>query len=447
MAAWRSAWGLSAVVALGVACGTVHPRDETASPARVALLPPETAQRLADKAAWHEERIGRRHLTAEGLLAYQAAAKGADDAVTPTAYPDMAIWTGLYLAAESLRSLATGDAAAVRRMDRVMDGLALLHQVTETPGFPARAVQRVTDIPDPRTGWTAGSGRYRDFRWLGDTSVDQVLGVVYGYGWAFDAVNDQTRRDRIAREVTAIVDRIVAHGMRIVGPGGRRVKHGDLTDGVWAENLNALIALALVKTAAHVAPDGPYRAVYRDLIDRKAYDRRAVAARDRWWERFTGVNHSDNNLAVLAYDVLLRYEDDPDLRAQYRKGLLRTWGVTRREGNALFTWVAVAHGASVDAAERDAAIGALVDFPLEQRDVAVVNSERSDVCVAPRRDRTGDLQACAPLPISERPRGPFEWNQNPHRLDRPGRGEQEYSGLGYLVAYWLGRRVGVIEAP
>jgi hypothetical protein len=121
--------------------------------------------------------------------------------------------------------------------------------------------------------------------------------------------------------------------------------------------------------------------------------------------------------------------------------------VAGREGNALLTGIAVAHGVPVDQTAARAAIASLMDFPLEQRDMEVRNSRRPDVCVARRRDRTGDLQACVPLPVSERPRGPFEWNQNPYRLDGPGRGTQEYSGLGYLVAYWLGRRVELVGGP
>ena len=443
-----AAWLLGAVVAAASsACLVAAPERGTPGPVPLEPLAREEAQRLAEKAAWHEDRIGRRHVTAEGLFAYQADATRADFDAAPTAYADMAIWTGLYLAAESLRYGVTVDPEAVDRMDHVINGLSLLHQVTRTPGFPARAVQRPTDPPEPSAHWKSGSGPFSQYRWLSDTSVDQVLGVVYGYGWAFDATDDQARRRRVAAEVTAIVDRIVGHGMRIVDGEGRRVKHWDLTSGFFTENLNALIALALVKTAAHVAPDGPYEGVYRDLVKRKGYDRRAVAARDRWWEYFTGRNHSDNNLAVLAYDVLLRYENDPVLRGRYHQGLRRTWGVTRHDGNALSTGIVVAHGVAVDPVAVRSAIGSLLDFPLEQRDVAVMNSSRPDVCVSPRRDRTGNLQACEPLPLSERPRGPFEWNQNPSRLDGPGRGTQEYSGLGYLVAYWMGRRVALIEAP
>jgi hypothetical protein len=409
---------------------------------------PLVAQRLAEKAQWHDDRIGRRHLTDEGLLAYQADALRDEAAgVRPTAYADMAIWTGVYLGAEALRSAVTSDPEAARRVARVVDGLAFLQEITQTPGLLARAVQPVDHPPDPLPDWRAGMERYRDYRWLGNVSVDQVLGVVFGYGLAFDLAADQERRGRIARRVSEIADHLHDHGMTIVDATGRRVKHGDLSPGFFSENLNALIALAIVKTAAHVSPDGPYQARYHDLIQRHGYDRRSAAARDRWWERLTGVNHSDNNLAMLAYDVLMRYEADERLRARYRTGLARTWRVTSREGNALFTYIAASGGVPVGADALADAQRALLDLPIDPRDVAVVNSTRADICIATRRDRTGDPQACAPLPIGERPAGPFEWNENPYRLDRPGVGRQAYTGLGYLLAYWVGRHRGFLSGP
>lgn len=436
-----------AIVATTSACLVAEP-DLVPTPASgFEPLDHRTAQALADKAAWHEDRITRRHLTPDGLLAYQADSSRADFDVSPTGYPDMAIWSGLYLAAESMRYAVTADPAGLERIDQLIGGLSLLHHVTQAPGFVARAVRRETDPPGRSEYWKNGTGAFSRYQWLADTSVDQFLGVMYGYGWAFDATDDPARRDRISREVSAIVDRIVANGMQIKDGDGRRVKHGDLTAGLFAENLNSLIALALVKTAAHVAPDGGYEAVYRDLADRRGYAKDAEAARDRWWEVFTGVNHSDNNLAILAYDALLRYEDDAALRNRYLAGLRRTWNVSKREGNALTTWVAAAHGVPIGRTGERLAIASLMDFPLEQRNVETMNSRRPDVCVSPRPDRTGDPQACEPLPISERPRGPFEWNQNPYRLDRKGGGQHEYSGLGYLTAYWLGRRVGAISAP
>lgn len=412
------------------------------------LSEPVEAERLWEKAVWHERTIGIRHLTAEGLLAYQAdATRSADDGVRPTAYSDMAIWSGLYLAAEALRAAVTADPEARHRVERLVAGLSLLQDITRTPGLLARAVQPLVDPPDPLPDWRAGEGDYRGYRWLGNVSVDQVLGVVYGYGLAFDLDEDPVRRRAIARRVTDIADHLAAHGMTIVDTTGKRVKHGDLSPGWTSENLNALIALALFKTAVHVSPEGPYQRIYRDLIDRHGYARRARAARDRWWEHLTGVNHSDNNLAMLAYDVLLRYEDDANLREQYRAGLERTWRVVRSERNALFTYIARSGGVAVGGDALASAQRTLLEFPLDQRDEPVVNSTREDVCLSPRRDRSGDLQACAPLPVSERPRGPFEWNENPYRLDRLGAGSQAYSGLGYVLAYWMGRQRGLIPAP
>ncbi len=439
----------AAAVLIGLVAGCAGERG-AAGPAGIGSLSETVAvERLWEKAVWHERTIGDRHLTAEGLLAYQADATRPEGAgVRPTAYSDMAIWSGLYLAAEALRWAVTADPDARRRVERVVGGLSFLQDITRTPGLLARAVQPVSDPPDPLPDWRPGEGDDRNYRWLGNVSVDQVLGVVYGYGLAFDLdVESSTQRRAIARRVADIADHIAAHGMTIVDSTGRRVKHGDLSPGWASENLNALIALAVFKTAAHMSPEGPYQRIYRDLIDRHGYARRARAARDRWWESLTGVNHSDNNLAMLAYDVLLRYEEDASLREQYRSGLDRTWRVVRSEGNALFTYIARSGGVAVGGDSLRSALRSLLEFPLDQRDDKVINSTREDVCLSARRDRAGDLQACAPLSVSERPRGPFEWNENPYRLDRLGGGTQAYSGLGYLLAYWMGRQRDLIEAP
>jgi hypothetical protein len=55
------------------------------------------------------------------------------------------------------------------------------------------------------------------------------------------------------------------------------------------------------------------------------------------------------------------------------------------------------------------------------------------------RARNGRLQACAPLPVEERPPSTFEWKENPYRLDGGGDGAKLYTGTDYLLAYWLGR--------
>ena len=48
-------------------------------------------------------------------------------------------------------------------------------------------------------------------------------------------------------------------------------------------------------------------------------------------------------------------------------------------------------------------------------------------------------QARELVPIELRPASSFEWKSNPYRVDAYVRPETEYTGLDYLVAYWLYR--------
>jgi len=39
----------------------------------------------------------------------------------------------------------------------------------------------------------------------------------------------------------------------------------------------------------------------------------------------------------------------------------------------------------------------------------------------------------------------FEWSSNPYRLDRAGDPRVALAGVDYLLAYWLGRRHGILS--
>jgi hypothetical protein len=275
--------------------------------------------------------------------------------------------------------------------------------------------------------------------------VDQLDGIVFGAGAAFDALDDGPERRRLVAAIGGIVGGMVEHGMTLQDLGGQRTKHGDLTCGVFTESLNCLIALSAVKVAHHVTGSERFAEAYRALVQRR-YPEHAVSARDRWWEGVTGVNHSDNNLAFLAYYNLIRYETDPRLSALYQRSLERAWSVVRREKNPLFTFVyhSLAPRSEWDAPALADAMDSLERFPtLESRyDPEALASG----CIAHRLDRLRRRQACAPLPMDERPQVAVEWNQNPARLEPGTRTREAYSGFDYLVAYWLGRTHGFVGA-
>jgi hypothetical protein len=47
------------------------------------------------------------------------------------------------------------------------------------------------------------------------------------------------------------------------------------------------------------------------------------------------------------------------------------------------------------------------------------------------------------LPVDERSFG--HWNTNPYKLDQGGSGDREYDGAAYLLPYWMGVRLGLLD--
>lgn len=446
--AWGWQWVWIPAVSVLPACTVSHPVNISDLDSAQAGFGQQDLSILFEKAMQLESLIQKRHLTPEGLLAYGISLASPDsDEVTGMAYSDMAIWSGCYVAAQAFRYAVTDDPLALAQVQRSVRGLHLLQDVTGKKGLLARGVKR-WDETSPETGpeWHRGVAPFMDYQWLGDVSVDQMNGVIFGYAVAFDLIGDAVLKESIAHYVKAIADHLIDHGLTIQDVDGKPTKHGDLTAGLFSEPLNALIALAVMKSAYHVSGDKKYQHRYLGLVYEEGYHKRAIRARDPWWENFTGVNHSDNNLAFLAYYTLLLHENDPALLKYYWKSLDRAWNVVRDEGNPLFTFIY--HALSTDNRHDVQALHQAVEtlrlFPVERRNFRVVNSRRQDICISFRRDRFGRKQACEPVPIDRRPSDDFEWKENPYRLDGGGEGNLEFSGVDYLLPYWMGRYHGFI---
>jgi len=399
---------------------------------------PHDAKHLLKKAMAYESQMGRMHLSPEGLVRY-AARDGSPQIIV---LPDTCIWTGCYVAAEAFRWAVTEDSDAKIRLTRSLHALHLLQEVTGKRGLLARTLWKGHFSTSPEMGeWHAGTGKFSDYMWLGDVSADQLNGAFFGYALAFDLLEDRPLRQQIADDVGAIADHLLDNRMRIVDIDGHPTRHGHLGSGLLTEDLNALIALMVMKVAHHVTVAPRFHRAYVHLIREKRYHFRAAQARDKWWEYLRGINHSDNNLAYLAYYSLMRLEKDPSLKKVYLKGLKRTWGIVRPERNPFFTFI---HHAFLPKDQHepealDRALETLFLFPRIKRSRHVENSRRHDICRAFWKDRHGHPQACHPLPIQERPSDSFEWKANPYRLDGGGDGKTTYAGVDFLISYWMGR--------
>jgi hypothetical protein len=393
-----------------------------------------------------EGLVGRIHLRKPGTL---------DAGWTQPDNDNDGLWTSLYVAAEAFRFAVTGDAQARKNSWESLQALMFLEKVTGIPGFAARSVVPTTQ-PKPDHGeWhRSADGRWW---WKGDTSSDELDGHYFAHAVYFDLAATPADKEEIRQVVSRITDHILDHAYYYVGPSGTPTRWG-----VWApeklnrelawigdRGLNSLEILSHLKVADHIVGKARYAQAAKNLIEQHGYALNTVWQKSVW-PQF--VNHSDDQLAFLAYYPLLTYERDAKLREIYRASLERSWQIERPEHSPLFNFIYAAcrqadnrtdpakrpfaAGLDPKAYDRDLCLEWFRDVPADLMDWTVKNSDRQDigeiVMSRHRRPRSNWV-----LNVAERPL--MRWNGDPYELDGGDGGASRDDGTFILLPYWLGR--------
>jgi hypothetical protein len=372
------------------------------------------------------------------------------------------LWTSIYVAAEAFRYAVTADPAAKRNARRSLEALMFLERVSGIPGFAARSIWPASEPMPARGEWhPAADGRWW---WKGDTSSDEVDGHYFAYSIYYDVAADDAERVEIREYVRRITDHILDHGLCYVGPSGEPT-----TWGVWApeklnhdlrrlgdRGLNSLQILSFLKVAEHIVGDPRYAAKSKELIEKHAYEANTVFQKHAW--PTNRVNHSDDELAFLAYYPLMIHERDAALRKIYSFSLRRTWQAERPEKSPFFNLI---YGASLqadewtkpterpaaalvdrDAYDQQACLEWFRDVPADTVSWTVHNSGRQDLGPL-ATNRFGRLCSDVVLPVSERP--VMRWNGDPYLLDGGSEGRYRDDGAAILLPYWMGRYHRLID--
>jgi hypothetical protein len=368
------------------------------------------------------------------------------------------LWTSLYVAAEAFRYASTGDPQARANAWQSLEALMFLEEVTGLPGFAARSIVPPEGDPQARYGGEWHKSKDGRWWWKGDTSSDEVDGHYFAYQVVYDLASDEAEKKRIAAVVARITDRIMEHGYTYVGPSGRRTTWGMWAPEVlnfdleWIEErgLNSLELLSHLKVAHHVTGDQKYHEAARKLIEVHAYAINTVEQKIVW--PASSVNHSDDELAFVAYYPLVVLEEDPALRRIYLFSLERSFQIERPERSPLFAYIYAAgrQGSKrpepglVPRSDYDAEemIEWFRDVPEDLYEWAVVNSKRHDL-PRPAANRFGRMVSDVVLPASERRL--MRWNGDPYQLDGGGNGASRDDGTYILLPYWMGRYHRLME--
>ncbi len=390
---------------------------------------------LAQKAAHFEAIVAARHdrygLTADSHL----GAPGDTAQNIPVDNDNDGLWTAIYAAAECFRFAVTGAPEAQARARKAIEAMLFLEEVAGGRGFPARSFIRKGDRL-PRDGewhWTPDGQYY----WKADTSSDEIVGHYVAFGIAYDLLPDADLKAKIVATTRRITDHIIANGYTLVDLDGKPTKWGWWSKARFAEDpeetaLNSLQLLSFLLTAAHITGDERYAAEYRKVAHELGYLDLILKLK----QVRTELNFSDEELAMLPFYGVFRYERDPARLAVYRRALDDWWENMAREKNPLWTLIYLVAKPDADV-DLPGAVRTLARMPLDVIHWDVKNSHRADIVWAEKPDRFGKREAVTLLPPDERPT--MRWNANPFVVDGGRGGRAEDDGAAYLLPYWLGR--------
>jgi hypothetical protein len=401
---------------------------------------------LAQKADFFEQRIAARHVR-HGMVSDSMLCVPGDISSNVTRDSDNdGLWTAMYLGAEAYRYAVTRDPTARANAQRSVRLLMRLEEITGIAGFPARSFLSTNEPPPHGGEWhPTADGKWL---WKGDTSSDEIVGHYFGYALYFDRVADNEEKAAIRKTVSRVTDHLIRNDYDLIDLDGRPTRWGQWSqryfqteEGKYEQPLRSLELLSFLKTAHHIAGDARYAEAYKDRVRRGYADQMRLY---RHWPGGGEINFSDDELAYLSYDPLLRYETDHKLRAIYLDGLRFTWEKIRPDYNPLWNYITAASGAiRMTQAVREESLRTLERIPTDMVEWTTINSHRIDVKLQPVADRFGRPQLSEVLAPDERATG--KWNSNPYRPDGGGAGRSEDDGSYFLLPYWMGRYHGWVR--
>ena len=400
---------------------------------RIELRP----MRLAEKAAAFERRVEARH-DRLGFVAPSVLDRPGD-LTSSRPHPDDndGLWTAMYGAAECFRYAVTHSPAALARARRAVEAVLKLEEVTGRPGYPARSYIRHGD-------WRSQDGTWHwspdgAVEWKSDTSSDEIVGHFYLFALAHELLPDPALQARIRATATRIMDHILLQGLNLTDIHGQPTYWGRWSPDYFSTvrgkgdgPLNAVELLSFLLVTHRLSGEAKYRAEYDRLIERGGY----LTLATRLHELREELNYSDEELAMLPFYLIFRYEKHPARLAVYREAMEAWWQNIQRERNPLWMFI-YQTGHPERRIDMAPAAYTLYRIPMDLLNWAVDNTWRKDIEWSARQDRFGRREALTWLPPDERPT--MKWNGNPFVVTGGGAGTSEDDGAFFLLPYWMGR--------
>jgi hypothetical protein len=330
-------------------------------------------------------------------------------------------------------------------------------------GFITRSLVRDDEGPvfedkKTRSNWHLQEYQGRQYYWKDDTSSDEYAGHFFGVPLYYDLCAKEEEKEGLREWARLTMDYVIDGGYVLLDLDGERTTFGYWKDLGVAWNgldicvekygetyyeecvgsrhgqgwLNSAEILGHLLAAWHMTGDQKYYDEYERLAGDEHYADMIKVIDDTFTVTRPAIaNHSDHELAMLAYITLLRYDPNPARREQYVQSLLDFYVWEREEHNP---WqIGVIGGVYSEDVDLDGAVQTLKDMPNDWREWAYDNSHRKDA----RRngtDRHQRPQFSRVFPYDEI--RTMKWNGSPYAVVGGGNGQGVLAPTPYLIAYW-----------
>lgn len=295
------------------------------------------------------------------------------------------LWTGLYTAALCFEYACTKDPEVRELAKRSLLAMIKLTEITGVEGFTARAI-RYPDSIEYGTGvrhewhYTKDSDG-KDCEWLGETSSDEMVGHFYCYANYYDLVADDEEKKLIAGVVAKVLNHILENNYRLIDTDGLPTTWANWdpdslnNDHKWIyeKGTNSLQMLTFLKIGYHVTGDEKYEKLFTYLAGNKHFAMNLM----QYKIPDGHIVHIDDNHDFLMISLLMKYTEDPELRAIFAMGLTHHWEDEKAERNAFFNFV---YGATTgERYNAEDAVDELMDYPMDHIMWTLYNSYRPDL--------------------------------------------------------------------
>jgi hypothetical protein len=277
-----------------------------------------------------------------------------------------------------------------------------------------------------------------------------VTGHICGiyFSWLYGDADVKAKAAILAR---GVADELINHNYALVLPNGKPTEFGALINGLLTDPLRLALCLCILKVASKITGEPLYEQHYRKI--ERSYNAGGLAAYAKA-KLVTIEKKYDSHRAAICLSILADLEDEGSLKTSYQKGLLRTWAIEHKSGNS---WIAFlsARQNPLTVSEINQAKKTLLEFTVEKKlagNLETKNSDKGDQLkqYGVRLMKWGGQWVTSqPLPRWMSGTQDFIWQRSLYSADNwmgntiP---DTYHNGGDFLVAYWLGRALGLIGA-